>query len=40
LTETAEAQYGVRPGRKATADERFADLEKFAAWAEALLKSW
>jgi hypothetical protein len=40
LKEKAEAQYGARPGRKATADERFADLEKFAAWAEALLKSW
>lgn len=38
LKEKSEAQYGARPGRKATADALFDDLEKFAAWAEAILK--
>jgi len=38
LKEKAEAQYGSRPGRKETAETLFADLEKFAGWAEELLK--
>lgn len=37
LKEKAEAQYGARPGRKATADALFEDLEKFSEWAEAIL---